>query len=101
EHPEGASERDVALSRQGAGHAHHLGFGHPDIDETVRDLVLEEVDLALTGQIGGQADDLRSLTGDLDQRFAIRLQDGGIGWLTRDAPPVPGERVRSVRAAAL
>src|SRR5215472_11325087 len=74
EHAERVHPRHQALPGQGAGHADHVRLGHARVDEAVRELRLEQVDLALAGQVAGQADDLRALPGQLGQGPAVGLE---------------------------
>src|ERR1035441_6613023 len=63
-------ERDVAAPGERPGHAHHVRLGHAGVDEPVRDLRLEQVDLALAGQVTAQAHDLGAPPRQLDQGAA-------------------------------
>jgi len=93
-------ERNVTTSGQRTRHAHHVGLGHPGIDEPLRELVLEEVDLALTRQIARQAHDLLPLKRKL-ARLAVYsllplLLYGRVGWNSQSAVFSPVQKVRSM-----
>jgi hypothetical protein len=62
-HPERMHERFVSRSRQGPSDAHHVRLGHAAMDEPLRDGVLEQVDLALAGEVTGEANDVLALAG--------------------------------------
>ena len=87
EHAEGVHERDQAAAGERPGHTDHVRLGHASVDEAVRERRLKEVDLTLAGQVAAQADDLRALPGQFDQRVTIRLEDGAVGRLQHGLPP--------------
>ena len=93
EYAERVHERDQAAAGERPGHADHVRLGHASVDEAVRERRLEEIDLALTGQVAAQADDLRALPGQFDQRVTVRLEDGAVGRFQHGRfrhGPVPG-----------
>lgn len=59
---------DVAGSGQRARHAHQNRLGHPAVDETLRQGLLEQIDLALAREVGAEAEDLGTGPGQLEQR---------------------------------
>ena len=87
EHAEGVHERDVAAAGEGTGHAHHVRLGHARVDEPLREFLLEQVNLALPGQVTAEAQHLIPAAGQVDQRPAVGLDLRGIGRLTHGGPP--------------
>lgn len=79
--------------RHGSGHAHHVRLGHSGVDEPVWILLLEQIDLTLTGEIAGEAHDVIAGASQVDEGATVLLQHRRKRVAMQgDPPPLPSQQ---------